>query len=141
MKRSRRVILTPPQGEKMRQKRLNALTMCIRLTSSCTMWIRCREREREREERKDAARKCSIGYARSRGSRWRAWEHLSFSLSLSLTICSLALALYQVLDRNCLKRSGAKKCRAWHGSPKSSGVCNLQLRQEEDPEVGPFFGG
>ena len=55
------------------------------------------------------------------------------SLSLSLTICSLALALYQVLDRNCLKRSGAKrKCRAWHGSPKSSGVCNLQLRQEED---------
>ena len=34
---------------------------------------------------------------------------LSLSLSLSHTICSLALALYQVLDRNCLKRSGAKK--------------------------------
>ena len=33
----------------------------------------------------------------------------SIFLSLSLTLCSLALALYQVLDRNCLKRSGAKK--------------------------------
>ena len=100
----------------MRQKRLNNLTLCIPLTSSCTMWVRCTGRstrngrkqlENARNSKKSVA---SIGYARS---RWRAWEHLSFTLSVSLslshTICPLALALYQVLDRNCLKRSGAKK--------------------------------
>ena len=90
---SRTVLLTLPQGEKMRRKKLNALTLCIPLTSSCTMWIRCREREREistrngrtQLENAQLSKKsvASIGFARS---RWSAWEHLSFTLSVSLSL-------------------------------------------------------
>ena len=65
-------------------------------TSSCTMWIRCtakstrngrKQLENARNSKKSVA---SIGYARSRGSRWRVWEHLSVSLSHYLSLCACA---------------------------------------------------
>ena len=46
-----------------------------------------------------------------------------------------------MLDRNCLKRSGAKKVENGTEVPSRVVFVILQLRQEEDPEVGPFFGG
>ena len=86
---------------------MKTLTLRLRsMSGSCTMWTRSigrstRHGRSQREHLRDS-KTCvaSIGYARSRGSRWRR-GFLSHYFSL-------ALALYQVLDRNCLKRSGEK---------------------------------
>ena len=69
--------------------------LVIPLTSSCTMWVRCTGRstrngrtqlENARNSKKSVA---SVGYARS---RWRAWEHLSLSLSHHLLPCACILS-------------------------------------------------
>ena len=83
VKRSRRVILTPPQGEKMRQKRLNALTLY-------DVDKMQREREREREidkKRKEAARKCTKLKAERREYRVRAIEVEGLGASFFHSLC------------------------------------------------------
>ena len=101
-------------------------TLTLRLVSirgCCTMWIRCigrstrhgrRQREHSRDSKKSVA---SIGYARSRGSRWRMGrECLSFGLSLSLSLfVLLRMHFIKCWNRNCLKRIWCKKIRARHG--------------------------
>ena len=96
MKRPRRAILTPPQGEKMRQKRLNALTLSLCAFFYFTLYDVDKMQREIDEKRKEAARTCTKLKEERREYRARAIKRLEVE----------GLGASFFLDRNCLKRSG-----------------------------------
>ena len=89
VKRLRRVILTLPQGEKMRQKRLNALTLSFLYLILYDVGKMHREID---EKRKEAARKCPALKEERREYRVRAIEVECLGTSFFHSLC-LSLSL------------------------------------------------